>query len=147
MNEYPDTGRQFDEVIKRCRKVFLAKMKDYGSSWRILRPSSLTDQIFIKASRIRSIEEKRKQKIEEGIRSEYIGIVNYSVISLIQLEWIRNENLPLSESEVEQYYDKYILAAKTLMLDKNHDYGEAWRNAHKLTDRYHHDETDEDQAD
>ncbi len=86
MNENPNTRQQFDEVIRMCREVYLAKMQDYGSSWRILRNPSLTDQIFIKASRIRSIEEKGIQKIEEGIRSEYIGIVNYSVISLIQLE-------------------------------------------------------------
>ena len=127
MNENPNTRQHFDEVIRMCREVYLAKMKDYGSSWRILRTPSLTDQIFIKASRIRSIEEKGVQKIEEGIRSEYIGIVNYSVISLIQLELLKNENLNLKMEEAEHLYNKYIHAARDLMLNKNHDYGEAWR--------------------
>jgi hypothetical protein len=127
MNEKPNTRQQFDEVIRMCREVFLAKMKDYGSSWRILRTPSLTDQIFIKASRIRSIEEKGIQKIEEGKRPEYIGIVNYSVISLIQLELLKNENLNLNRKEAELLYNKYIQAARDLMLNKNHDYGEAWR--------------------
>ncbi len=127
MNENPNTRQQFDEVIRMCREVYLAKMQDYGSSWRILRNPSLTDQIFIKASRIRSIEEKGIQKIEEGIRSEYIGIVNYSVISLIQLELLKNENLNLNKEEAEHLYNKYIHAAQDLMLKKNHDYGEAWR--------------------
>jgi hypothetical protein len=127
MTENQNTRKQFDEVIRTCRELFLAKMKDYGSSWRILRTSSLTDQIFIKASRIRSIEEKGIQKIEEGIQSEYIGIVNYSVISLIQLELLKNENLNLDIEDTEQLYNKYIHAARDLMMDKNHDYGEAWR--------------------
>jgi len=127
MSGKPNTRQQFDEVIRMCREVYLAKMQDYGSSWRILRTPSLTDQIFIKASRIRSIEEKGIQKIEEGIRSEYIGIVNYSVISLIQLELLKNENLNLDREEAEHLYNKYILAARDLMLNKNHDYGEAWR--------------------
>ena len=127
MNGNPNTRKQFDEIIRRCREVFLAKMKDYGSSWRILRTSSLTDQIFIKASRIRSIEEKGIQKIDEGIYSEYIGIVNYSVISLIQLELLTNEDLSLSIETAGDMYTKYIHAARDLMLDKNHDYGEAWR--------------------
>lgn len=127
MNEYANTGQKFDQIIQACREVFLSKMKDYGSSWRILRTPSITDQIFIKASRIRSIEEKGKQKIEEGIRSEYIGIVNYSVISLIQLELQKNENLNLKRDEAENFYNKYICTARDLMLDKNHDYGEAWK--------------------
>jgi hypothetical protein len=127
MNEKPDTRKQFDEVIRKCREVFLAKMKDYGTAWRILRTPSLTDQIFIKASRIRSIEEKGMQKIEEGVHSEYTGIVNYSVISLIQLELTANSRLDLSGEEAEKLYNKYIYAARDLMLDKNHDYGEAWR--------------------
>jgi hypothetical protein len=127
MNENQDTRQQFDKVIRMCREIFLAKMKDYGSSWRILRTSSLTDQILIKASRIRSIEEKGIQKIEEGILPEYIGIVNYSVISLIQLELQGNEDLNMGTEEAERLYTKYIHAARDLMLDKNHDYGEAWR--------------------
>jgi len=127
MNENQNTRKQFDDVIRMCREVFMAKMKDYGSSWRILRTSSLTDQIFIKASRIRSIEEKGIQKIEDGIRSEYIGIVNYSVISLIQLELLNTGDLNLNREEAEKLFNKYIHAARDLMLDKNHDYGEAWR--------------------
>jgi len=127
MNKNPNTRQQFDEVIRICREVYLAKMQDYGSSWRVLRTPSLTDQIFIKASRIRGIEEKGIQKIEEGIRSEYIGIVNYSVISLIQLELLKDENLNLKKEDAEHLYNKYIYAARDLMLNKNHDYGEAWR--------------------
>ncbi|MCX6252092.1 MAG: DUF1599 domain-containing protein [Bacteroidetes bacterium] len=127
MNENLKTLNEFEEVIRVCRSVFLAKMKDYGSSWRILRIHSLTDQIFIKASRIRSIEEKGVQKIDEGIKPEYIGIVNYSVISLIQMELPDDAGLVLNLDEAERLYNKYIYAARDLMLDKNHDYGEAWR--------------------
>jgi len=127
MNENIKTKQEFEEVISICRSVFLAKMKDYGSSWRILRIPSLTDQIFIKASRIRSIEEKGVQKIDEGIKPEYIGIVNYSVISLIQQELADDKDLALNLEEAECLYNKYIYSARDLMLDKNHDYGEAWR--------------------
>lgn len=103
-------------------------MKDYGSAWRILRASSITDQIFIKAQRIRSIEDKGTQKIEEGVKSEFIGIVNYAVIGLIQLEHGNQDKLDLPLDEAVQLYDKYISEAKNLMENKNHDYGEAWRN-------------------
>tara|TARA_B100000767_G_C19535733_1_gene438575 strand:- start:230 stop:700 length:471 start_codon:yes stop_codon:yes gene_type:complete len=104
-------------------------MKDYGSAWRILRISSLTDQIFIKAQRIRSIEEKGSQKIEEGVVSEFIGIVNYSIIGLIQLDLgVANQSEELNYDEVMNLFEKYSLQAKNLMLDKNHDYGEAWRD-------------------
>lgn len=127
MNENPNTRKQFDEVIRMCREVFTSKMKDYGTSWRILRIPSLTDQIFIKASRIRSIEEKGMQKINEGVRNEYIGMVNYSVISLIQMELSENENLSIGNEEAVKMYNHHIEAARDLMLDKNHDYGEAWR--------------------
>ena len=106
----------------------MAKMGDYGSSWRVLRPSSLTDQIYIKANRIRSIDDKGIQKISEGIKPEYIGIVNYSVIALIQLELDQEKELDQGIDETEKLYDTYINKAKNLMLDKNHDYGEAWRN-------------------
>ena len=122
------TRGQFEQITALCKEVFMAKMKDYGSSWRILRPASLTDQIFIKANRIRSIESKGIQKIDEGIRPEYIGIINYSVMALIQLELGTEENLTLETSEAERLYDKYATAARDLMLNKNHDYGEAWRN-------------------
>ena len=124
-----NTSKQFEEIINICKDIYVKKMKDYGSAWRVLRAPSLTDQIFIKAQRIRSIEEKGMQKIQEDIRSEYIGIVNYCVIALIQLELgISNdvENIDLKTGT--ELYDKYIYKAKSLMEDKNHDYGEAWRD-------------------
>ena len=122
------TSGQFDKAIAACRNVFLDKMKDYGSAWRILRTTSLTDQIYIKANRIRTIEQKGTQKVSEGIRTEFIGIVNYSAMALIQLE-LGNENSPeLNQAEVESFYDRKIQSARALMEDKNHDYDEAWRN-------------------
>jgi hypothetical protein len=130
------TKKQFEVVVEECRQVFMAKMKDYGSSWRVLRTSSLTDQIFIKASRIRSIEEKGTRKIEEGIRPEYIGIINYSVISLIQLGLGDDPRMDLEPETAEKLFIRYIQAARDLMLDKNHDYSEAWRDMRRssLTD-------------
>jgi hypothetical protein len=103
-------------------------MKDYGSAWRILRISSLTDQIFIKAQRIRSIVEKGTQKVNEGIKPEYIGIINYSIIGLIQMELGINSETDLNIEVGEKLYDKYFKMAKSLMEDKNHDYSEAWRD-------------------
>jgi hypothetical protein len=123
-----NTSQQFDKVIEKCREVYLKKMKDYGNAWRILRTPSLTDQIYIKASRIRSIDQKGVQKVNEGIIPEFIGIVNYSVMALIQLELGAAEEPDLKTGQVNTLYDKYIHAAKSLMEDKNHDYGEAWRN-------------------
>jgi hypothetical protein len=123
-----ETSRQFEQAISMCKEVFINKMKDYGSSWRILRTSSLTDQIYIKANRIRSIELKGIQKVEEGIRPEFIGIVNYSAIALIQLELGENTGLDIDREAAEKLYDKYIRSARNLMEDKNHDYDEAWRN-------------------
>jgi hypothetical protein len=123
-----ETARQFEQAIALCKDVFINKMKDYGSSWRILRASSLTDQIYIKANRIRSIEQKGIQKIAEGIRPEFIGIVNYSVIALVQLELGQEGNLELDKEEALRLYDKHIRSARELMEDKNHDYDEAWRN-------------------
>ncbi len=124
------TEKQFDENIALCREIFYKKAKDYGTSWRILRPSSLTDQLFIKANRIRSIEEKGIHKVEEGIKEEFIAIVNYSVMALIQInkEPQGGEDSRMPLEEVMQLYDKYIIGAKNLMLNKNHDYGEAWRD-------------------
>jgi len=123
------TSEQFEMIINVCKDIFVKKMKDYGSAWRVLRAPSLTDQIFIKAQRIRSIEEKGTQKIQEDIRSEYIGIVNYCVIALIQLELgISNDSENLELQKATQLYEKYIYKAKSLMEDKNHDYGEAWRD-------------------
>jgi hypothetical protein len=128
MEDIENTNDHFETIIKLCKEVFMSKMRDYGSSWRVLRPSSLTDQIYIKANRIRSIEAKGQQKIDEGIKPEYIGVVNYSVIALIQIELDPGKDLDLGIEETERLYDKYINKAKDLMLDKNHDYGEAWRN-------------------
>lgn len=121
------TNKQYDEIIKHCKEIFLTKMKDYGSAWRILRTSSLTDQIFIKAQRIKSIEQKGVQKIEEGVKSEYIGIINYSIMALIQLELGVGESPEMDNDVLEALYNKYFQNAKVLMKDKNHDYGEAWR--------------------
>ena len=123
-----NTSAQYSEAIKICKDIFMKKMKDYGSSWRVFRPSSLTDQIFIKAQRIRTIEDKGSQKIEDDIKSEFIGILNYCIISLIQLEMKGNENLELVTKDAEQFYDKHASFAKELMEAKNHDYGEAWRD-------------------
>jgi len=123
-----NTSEQYDSIIKICSDIFTKKMKDYGSAWRILRTSSLTDQIFIKAKRIRSIEEKGMSKVDEGVRSEYIGIVNYCIMALVQLELGYNENTELPFEEAKNLYDKYFLEAKGLMENKNHDYDEAWRD-------------------
>jgi len=122
------TNTQFTDVIKTCRNLFAKKMIDYGAAWRILRTSSLTDQIFIKANRIRSFEIKGKQKIKEDSRSEYIGIINYSIMALIQLELGYSENIDIETDKVLKYYDKYANEALELMKKKNHDYDEAWRS-------------------
>jgi len=121
------TFKQYDNVISACRNVFMAKMHDYGTAWRILRTTSITDQIYIKASRIRSIEEKGENKVDEGIRSEFIGMINYSVIALIQLEMGSAEEPHMEASVVGEKYDSFVTIARELMADKNHDYGEAWR--------------------
>jgi len=122
------TDKQYDEVVTACRELFIKKMRDYGTAWRILRPRSITDQIFIKAQRIRSIEDKGTQKVSEGIASEFTGIINYSVMALIQLELNDYDDITLDIDEATRLYDKYIALAKSLMEDKNHDYGEAWRD-------------------
>ena len=123
------TISEYDSIIKKCEDIFAKKMKDYGSAWRILRISSLTDQIFIKAQRIRSIEDKGLQKVDEGVIPEFIGIVNYSIIGLIQLELgVSEQAEEIQYDQVMNLFDKYALEAKKLMLDKNHDYGEAWRD-------------------
>ena len=123
------TISEYDSIIKKWEDIFAKKMKDYGSAWRILRISSLTDQIFIKAQRIRSIEDKGLQKVEEGVVPEFIGIVNYSIIGLIQLELgVAEQAEEIQYDQVMNLFDKYALEAKQLMLDKNHDYGEAWRD-------------------
>ena len=123
-----NTSQEYDSIIKICTDIFTKKMKDYGSAWRILRTSSLTDQIFIKAKRIRSIEEKGMSKVDEGIRTEYIAIVNYCIMAMVQLELGESENTELQEDECLTLYNKHFYASKSLMEDKNHDYDEAWRD-------------------
>lgn len=122
------TVQQFEHVISLCRSLFEKKLKDYGSAWRIMRPESVTDQIYIKANRIRSIEIKGTSQIDEGIRSEFIGIVNYGIIGIIQLELGFGETADLTPDEVMALYDKYMTITKELMYKKNHDYDEAWRS-------------------
>ena len=124
----PNTSNQYDLVVKQCRNMFTKKMSDYGSAWRILRLPSLTDQIFIKAQRIRQLQENDVRKVDEGEKSEFIGIINYSIMALIQLELGVVENPDLSSEEATELYDKHILITKELMENKNHDYGEAWRD-------------------
>ncbi|MEI6122730.1 MAG: DUF1599 domain-containing protein [Bacteroidota bacterium] len=121
------TQKQYFEVIDSCRSLFVKKMNDYGSAWRILRPASLTDQIYIKAQRIRMIEHNGEQRVSDGIISEFVGIVNYAVMALIQLELKDSDDLHLQLDRAIKLYDSYIAAAFNLMEDKNHDYGEAWR--------------------
>ena len=122
-----NTSQQYDAIISICRDLFTKKTKDYGTAWRILRLPPLTDQIYIKANRIRSIETKGVSKVGEDIHSELIGIVNYGVIGLIQLELGSSETADLGYDKALVLYDKYIQQAKELMLAKNHDYDEAWR--------------------
>ncbi|WP_299362817.1 DUF1599 domain-containing protein [Winogradskyella sp.] len=123
-----DTSIQYDAVVGKCRALFVNKMSDYGSAWRILRLPSLTDQIFIKAQRIRSLQQNAIRKVDEGEVSEFIGIINYCVMALIQLEKGVVEQPDLHTEEATQLYDEKIALTKQLMLDKNHDYGEAWRD-------------------
>jgi hypothetical protein len=124
-----DTGQQFEQVIHRCREIFRKKLGDYGASWRIMRPSSITDQLFIKANRIRSLEMKKESRIEEGIRPEFAAIVNYGVIGLIQLALGACTDAPdMPGDEALALYDRYITQTKELMFAKNHDYDEAWRS-------------------
>ena len=123
-----DTKQQFEHVIAVCRDLFAKKMHDYGAAWRIMRPSSVTDQIYIKANRIRSIEVKGESLIDEGIRPEFIAIVNYGIIGLIQLELGYAEKEDITEERALELYDTYADKALKLMLAKNHDYDEAWRS-------------------
>lgn len=124
----PETAQEYDIVIDTCRDIFLKKMHDYGMAWRILRSTSITDQIFIKANRIRSIEEKGVSRINEGVVPEFIGIINYSIMGLIQLELGPGEDTHSEQEKISALYEDYFRKAKELMLDKNHDYGEAWRS-------------------
>ncbi len=122
-----NTDQQYDRAIELCRDIFLKKTKDYGTSWRVYRTISVVDQIYIKAKRIRTIQEKGEQKIGDDIISEFKGILNYSIIGLIQLDLVSDENEELPVTQVATLYNEKVAVAKNLMNDKNHDYGEAWR--------------------
>ncbi|HRI62281.1 MAG TPA: DUF1599 domain-containing protein [Saprospiraceae bacterium] len=122
------TLEQFREVVRHCRDLFLKKTADYGTAWRILRPASITDQLYIKALRIRSIEEKGEQKVADSVESEFTGLVNYCVLALIQLEIPADAPLELAPQQVAELYDHHIGENIRLLQDKNHDYGEAWRH-------------------
>jgi hypothetical protein len=122
-----NTGQQYDSAIQACAEIFLKKTKDYGTSWRVYRTISVVDQIYIKAKRIRTIQEKGVQRIGDDIIGEFKGILNYSIIGLIQLDLNADETEELPVEKVEEFYHQKVVIAKRLMEDKNHDYGEAWR--------------------
>ena len=123
-----NTSKEYDAVVQVCLNLFSKKMKDYGCAWRILRLPSLTDQIFIKAQRIRGLQQNAVQKVDEGAASEFVGIINYCVMALVQIEKGVVEQPDLSFEEAVALYENKITITKQLMLDKNHDYGEAWRD-------------------
>ena len=123
-----DTNQQYDQAIQQCKDIFIKKTKDYGTAWRVLRSISVVDQIYIKALRIRTIQDKRTQKVEDGIPSEFKGIVNYSVIGLIQLALDNPTVEEVAVEKVDKWYQEYVTFARNTMLNKNHDYGEAWRD-------------------
>lgn len=123
-----DTSKQYDAIIAKCRALFVNKMSDYSSAWRILRLPSLTDQIYIKAQRIRGLQQNNERKVDEGEVSEFIGVINYCTMALVQLEKGVVEQPDLSLDEAIDLYDDKIATTKQLMMDKNHDYGEAWRD-------------------
>ncbi|HWC53888.1 MAG TPA: DUF1599 domain-containing protein [Chitinophagaceae bacterium] len=124
----PDTNKQYDKVIASCKEIFLKKAMDYGTAWRVLRTISIVDQIFIKAQRIRTIQEKGLQKVADDITAEFKGIINYGVIGLIQLELPQDAPEEMEIEKISSLYDANVEASKKLMMDKNHDYGEAWRS-------------------
>lgn len=121
------TSNEYTQVISRCKELFRKKTIDYGTAWRILRLSSITDQIFIKAQRVRSIQEKGSQKVNDPIVDEFVGIINYSLIALLQISFSDDERMEIPFSELEPVYDKWVSDTKGLLENKNHDYGEAWR--------------------
>ena len=126
--ENQNTEKQFMNVMAECRALFEKKLHDYGASWRILRPSSLTDQLFIKAKRIRSLEIKKESLVGEGIRPEFVALINYGIVGLIQLEKSYQDVVDITPGEAMALYDKHAKEALELMLKKNHDYDEAWRS-------------------
>jgi hypothetical protein len=121
------TSYEYTQVISRCKELFRKKTLDYGTAWRILRLPSITDQIFIKAQRIRSIQEKGNQKVDDPIMDEFVGIINYCLIALLQISFSKDERMEIPFSELEPVYDKWVMDTKGLLENKNHDYGEAWR--------------------
>ena len=123
-----DTNKEFEAIMAECRELFAKKLHDYGASWRILRPSSLTDQLFIKAKRIRSLEIKKESLVGEGIRPEFVALINYGIVGLIQTEKGFADTVDISVEEALQLYDRYAHEALELMKRKNHDYDEAWRS-------------------
>lgn len=128
MTEYKKTEEQFESVLKECRELFALKFKDYGASWRVMRPTAITDQIYIKAQRIRSVQEKGETKVGEGLKGEFIGIVNYAIMGLVQLEHGYADKPEEDKDVLMNWYDGYAGQARNLMFSKNHDYGEAWRS-------------------
>ncbi len=122
-----DTSKQYDEIINQCRDLFIKKMSDYGSAWRILRLPSLTDQIFIKAQRIRQLQESKDRRVDEGEKPEFIGIINYAIMAMVQIDKGIADQPDLDLDEAIALYDHYVHTTKELMENKNHDYGEAWR--------------------
>ena len=121
------TDQEYDKAMASCRNIFIKKTNDYGTSWRVYRTISVADQLYIKAKRIRTIQEKGKQKIDDNVSSEFMGILNYGIIGLIQLDIQDDELEDLPVQTVERMYNEKVAVAKRLMIDKNHDYGEAWR--------------------
>ena len=123
-----NTSAEYEAVINVCKGLFMKKTYDYGTAWRILRPESITDQLFIKAQRIRTLEEKKVSKVGEDITGEYIGIVNYCIIAMMQLECAEDTPVELAADKVNDWFDEKATETKDLMFAKNHDYGEAWRD-------------------
>lgn len=128
MADYTKTEEQFEGVLSNCKTLFTNKFKDYGASWRVMRPTAITDQIYIKAQRIRSVQEKRENKVGEALKYEFIGIVNYAIMGLVQLEKGYTDQPTEDKDLLLQWYGEYAAKAKELMFSKNHDYGEAWRS-------------------
>ncbi|MDE6453395.1 MAG: DUF1599 domain-containing protein [Muribaculaceae bacterium] len=130
---HPDTNSQFDAALSSCREIFSKKLNDYGASWRILRPEAVTDQLFIKAKRIRTLEITGESAVGEGILPEFMAIVNYAIVGIIQLERGCADRKDMSPAEALAAYDEVAARAKALMIAKNHDYGEAWRDMRVLS--------------
>ena len=128
MDKFEETNAQFEQAVAECRALFEKKLHDYRASWRILRPTALTDQLFIKAKRIRSLEVKKESLVGEGIRPEFIGLINYGIVGLIQLERGFADTVDIGNDEALRLYDRYAREALELMKRKNHDYDEAWRS-------------------